>query len=378
MNLIGYYFHLLSGAFTGLFLTAVEKPAGKVFTSIGGQAVIEGVMMRSPKYIAVAVRGADRKILIRTRLYEGWSAKYPVLKKPVLRGVVTLVESMIQGIHALSFSAEKAALSESETSTSSGEKEETLSSMAIATSMVFAFVMAMGLFVALPHGLAALLTSERFLNVSADSPKFHLIDGLFKMAILLTYVYVIGLMKDIHRVFQYHGAEHKSIYTFESGQALTVENARGFTTLHPRCGTSFLLFLVLISVAVFSIVFPIFGLTTWTSVTWLNHVIMVCVKIVLMLPVAGLAYEFIKASASRLESPVFRAMIWPGLMLQNLTTRKPDDDQLEVALASLRQVLFCEKTPPEMNKEGYFDMEIAAPENIAIVPASVREFAEAH
>lgn len=376
--------------YSGLFFKAAEEAApGKIFTSIGGQAVIEGVMMRSPKYIAVAVRGAERKILIRTRKYEGWSAKYPVLKKPVLRGVVTLVESMIQGIHALSFSAEKAALNEMEKDSKAGpagkqagkqdaKSEEALSSMAIATSMIFAFVMAMGLFVALPHGLAAILTSERFLNFSADSPQFHLIDGVFKMAILLAYVFLIGLMKDIHRVFQYHGAEHKSIYAFESGKDLNVENARKFTTLHPRCGTSFLLFLVLISVAVFSIVFPIFGLTSWTSIVWLNHVIMVLVKIVLMLPVSGLAYEFIKASASRLDNPVFRALIWPGLMLQNLTTRKPDDDQLEVALASLRQVLFCEKTPPIFDADGYFDLEILAPENIASAPASVREFAEAH
>lgn len=380
--------HLFSGVFSGLYLTASEGAPCKVFTSIGGQAVIEGVMMRSPNYIAVAVRSTDRKILIRTKRHVGWSAKYPILKKPVLRGVVTLIESMIQGIHALSFSAEKASLGEmtsasqestkkDEVSKGSPDKEQALTSMAIATSMIFAFVMAMGLFVALPHGLAALLTSERFLNVSADSPKFHLIDGIFKMGILLAYVYLIGLMKDIRRVFQYHGAEHKSIYAFESGDALTVENARRFTTLHPRCGTSFLLFLVLISVVVFSIVFPIFGLTHWTSVMWLNHVIMVFVKIILMLPVSGLAYEFIKASASRLDNPVFHSLIWPGLMLQKLTTRNPDDDQLEVALASLRQVLFCEKTPPIMNAEGYFDLEISAPENIMVVPASVQEFAEA-
>ncbi len=327
------------------------------FTSIGGQAVIEGVMMRSPHFVAVAVRKPNQKIVIRNAPYASIVQKLPLLKKPMLRGVVTLVESLYQGIEALSFSAGIA----SEDETLQGEE---LSSWAIAGSIGTAFVLGMGLFVALPHFLTAMM-------LQAKSPLFHLTDGLLKMGILLSYVYLIALMKDIHRVFQYHGAEHKSIYAFEAGEELTVENARKHTTLHPRCGTSFLLFLVLISIAVFSIVFPVFGLTEFSQVAWKNHLAMVFVKIGLMLPVAGLSYEFIKMCASRMDHPFFRALIWPGMVLQNLTTREPTDDQLEVALASLRQVLRLEKGLPLEDQ-----VEIAHLSELGRVQANVAEFLE--
>jgi uncharacterized protein YqhQ len=191
------------------------------------------------------------------------------------------------------------------------------------------------------------------------------------MSILLSYVYLIALMKDIHRVFQYHGAEHKSIYAFEAGDELTVENARKYTTLHPRCGTSFLLFLVLISIGVFSIVFPLFGLTQLSNNPIMSHVIMILIKMVLMLPVAGLAYEFIKACACRMNNPVFKAMIWPGMVLQKLTTREPDDQQLEVALASLRQVLKAEK-----ESAAGTETEITFLHELKLVQATVAEFPE--
>ncbi len=314
------------------------KPSAKVlsqFTSIGGQAVIEGVMMRSPNFIAVAVRRPNQRIVIQNASYVSMSQRYPFLRKPILRGVVTLLESMVQGVNALSYSAQIATDSES-----TGEE---LSNWAIAASILTAFVLGMGLFVALPHLITVLFTSTEAIHLTAQSPFFHLIDGGFKIAILLTYVYLIAMMKDIHRVFQYHGAEHKSIYTFEAGEELIVQNARKYTTLHPRCGTSFLLFLVLISIAVFSIVFPFFQLTTLSSNPILNHLGMIFIKMVLMLPVAGLAYEFIKACAFRMQNPIFRILIWPGMILQKLTTREPADDQLEVALASLKQVLRLEK-----------------------------------
>ena len=332
------------------------------FTSIGGQAVIEGVMMRSPHFVAVAVRRPNQKIVIRNSPYASILQKLPILKKPMLRGVVTLVESLVQGIEALSFAAGVA--SEGESEGKPGESSEELSSFAIATSIAFAFVMGMGLFVALPHFLTALM-------VPAKSPLFHFLDGVLKMSILLSYVYLIALMKDIHRVVQYHGAEHKSIYAFEAGEELTVENARRHTTLHPRCGTSFLLFLVLISIAVFSIVFPIFGLSELSSTPWINHGLMILVKISLMLPVAGLSYEFIKMCACRMDHPIFRAMIWPGMVLQNLTTREPTDDQLEVALASLKQVLSLEK-----GQKFEEQVEIAHLSEMGRVQANVTEFPE--
>lgn len=345
----------------GLFV----KPSTQ-FTSIGGQAVIEGVMMRSPHFIAVAVRRADGKIMIRQRPYQGIAARVPLLKKPVLRGVTMLIESMMQGMDALSYSANAAAADESATAE---KPEEKLSNAAIIGSMALAFAMGMGLFVGLPHLLTALLTG----NVSAASPIFHLVDGAFKMGILVAYVYLIALMKDIHRVFQYHGAEHKSIYAFEAGEELTVENARRHTTLHPRCGTSFLLFLVLISVLVFSVVFPLFGLSSFSSVPILNHLIMIFAKILLMFPVAGLAYEFIKYSAGHMEKPIFRVLVWPGLILQKLTTREPDDEQLAVALASLRQVLRLEKGAESL-RDG--EVTIAGLGELALVTANAAEFPE--
>jgi uncharacterized protein YqhQ len=318
------------------------------YTSIGGQAVIEGVMMRSPHFVAVAVRKPNRRIIIRNLPYSSVTQRYPFFRKPVIRGVVVLLESMFQGIDALSYSANVAAEGE--------EEGEALSNWAIAGSIAMAFVLGMGLFVALPHFLTALLASGRGAAMAPNSPLFHLVDGVLKMGILLAYVYGIALMRDIHRVFQYHGAEHKSIYAFEAGEELTIENARRHPRLHPRCGTSFLLFLVLISIAVFSVLFPLLRLTDFSSNTVLNHTAMILVKIALMLPVAGLAYEFIKACAFRMGNPVFRMLTWPGMVLQNLTTREPTDDQLEVALASLRQVLRREKGVPSPGRQAVGDL----------------------
>lgn len=343
------------------------KTVGK-FTNIGGQAVIEGVMMRSPHFIAIAVRKSDQKMVIKWIPYTAWSQKFPLFKKPVFRGISALIESMIQGMNALSFSADVAAGEENQRG---GKK---LSTSAIVVSMLSAFVMGMGLFVALPHLLTLWLTSSS-VEISLRSPLFHLIDGILKIIILLTYVYLIALMRDIRRVFEYHGAEHKSIYTFEAGEELTVENASQHTTLHPRCGTSFLLFVVLISIAVFSIIFPVLGLTDIFKAKWLNHLFMIICKIVLTIPVAGIAYEFIKMCACRMDSPFFKMLIWPGMILQKLTTREPSSDQLEVALASLKQVLQLEKTNPEEIHSQ--EIEINHLADIAWVHAHVAEFPEA-
>lgn len=299
--------------------------------------------MRSPRFIATAVRKPSSgeglgRIAIRSRPYASVSERFPFMRRAILRGVVTLLESMVQGMDALTYSANIAAAEE--------EEGKPLSKLAITASMVLAIVFGMGLFVALPHGLSAVIT-----GLSADHPLFQTVDGVLKMGILLSYVYLISLKEDIRRVFEYHGAEHKSIYAFEAGLELTVENARKQPRLHPRCGTSFLLFLVLISIAVFSVVIPLLGLTQVTSVPILNHLIIVLAKIGLMLPVAGIAYEMIKVCAFRMDRPFYKALIAPGLALQRLTTREPSDDQLEVALASLKQVLSLEHG----NKPGKVD-----------------------
>lgn len=340
-------------------------------------------MMRSPRFIAVAVRKPNQKILIRSQPYQGVASRFPILKKPVLRGVVMLLESMFQGLDSLSFSANVAAMEESKQGQVPGAEPQELSTWAMVGSILTAVLLGLGLFVALPHFLTAVLTSKSDSGITAQSPWFHLLDGTLKMLILLAYVYLISLVKDIKRVFQYHGAEHKSIYAFEAGEELTVENARRHTRLHPRCGTSFLLFLVLISIGVFSIIFPLFNLTELSSNVVVSHALMIVVKIALMMPVAGLSYEFIKMCACRMNNPVFKAMIWPGLLLQNLTTREPSDDQLEVALASLRSVLRLEKglvsqgsSTISASPEAEEEYEIAALADLGRVAATVSEFPE--
>ena len=343
----------------------------KKFTSIGGQAVIEGVMMRSPHYLAIAVRKPDGRIVIKETLWKGFADRFPFLKKPFLRGVVTLIESMLNGVEALSWSANVAVVNDPDGKP--GKKEE-LSTFAMFTSIFFAFAMGMLIFVAAPHFLTALLGRAGLFTSGINNPLFHLIDGFIKVVFLVTYIYAISLMKDIFRVFQYHGAEHKSIYAFESGEELTVANARKWTTLHPRCGTSFLLFLLIISILVFSVIFPVLSLTKFSDNVIVNHAMMVVVKIFLMLPVAGISYEFIRASACRMQNPIFKALIFPGLLLQKLTTREPTDDQLEIALASLKRVLLLEKSPELLSSK---EIEYGYLSEISPVAATVAEFPEA-
>jgi uncharacterized protein YqhQ len=339
----------------------------KKFTSIGGQAVIEGVMMRSPHFLTIAVRKPNNRILIKEQPWKGYADRFPLLKKPFIRGVCTLIESMINGVEALSYSANVAVVNDPE----SGGKPEELSSFAIFSSIFFAFVMGMALFVAAPHYITVLLGRAGVFESGIHNPVFHLIDGGIKVMFLILYVYAIALMKDVKKVFQYHGAEHKSIFAFESGEELTVANARKYSTLHPRCGTSFLLFLLIISILVFSILFPFVNTTSLSANPMLNHTILVLIKIALMMPVAGISYEFIRLSANRMNNPIFKVLIFPGLILQKLTTREPTDEQLEIALASLKRVLVLEKTPSALSEK---ELEFSQLGDIARVAASVAEF----
>lgn len=339
------------------------------YTSIGGQAVIEGVMMRSPHFLTIAVRGHDQKILIKDLPWKGLADHFPILKKPFLRGVVTLIESMVNGIEALSFSANIAAANSTEEP--SQKNSESLSTFAIFSSIFFAFVLGMALFVAAPHLITVWIGKMGVFESGVKSPAFHLIDGVIKVTFLVTYVYLIALMKDIRRVFQYHGAEHKSIYAFENGDELTVANARKYTTLHPRCGTSFLLFLLIISILVFSGLFPLLGVSSLSSNVFIHHLLLILMKIILMFPIAGISYEFIRLSANHMNNPIFKILIFPGLILQKLTTREPSDDQLEIALASLKRVLLLEKKAAEVSPK---ELIFSSLSEIASVPATLNEF----
>ncbi|MFZ5585145.1 MAG: DUF1385 domain-containing protein [Thermodesulfobacteriota bacterium] len=294
--------------------------------TVGGQAVIEGVMMKAPRRLCVAVRRPSGALVLKNDPFRPLSARWRFLAWPFLRGPVVLIETLVHGLKALSFSANQALEEED------GQAE--IGSWALALTMIGAVAAGMGLFVALPHLLSLWLGRLSSLGYDENSLAFHLIDGVIKVAIFVAYLWLISLMRDIKRVFEYHGAEHKSIYCFEAGMPLTVENARAFSRLHPRCGTAFLLVVLAVSIAAFAIIFPL--LPKFSPQAWLNQLIQICLKIALMLPIAGVSYEVIRAAGKKGGQGVWGVLLWPGLQMQRLTTREPDDAQIEVALTALR------------------------------------------
>jgi uncharacterized protein YqhQ len=314
--------------------------------NVGGQAIIEGVMMRSPHSFAMAVRRPNGEIAVREEAWHSIWERARWLRRPGLRGAVVLVESLWNGISALSFSANEAARAEAEATAAEGESQgDELSSLAIGGTILLALVLGFGLFAALPHLLTWLmgLATGNAALASGRDLGFQIVDGIVKIAVFLAYLALISRMRDIRRVFEYHGAEHKGIACYEAGAALTVANARGFPRLHPRCGTSFLLITIVVSIFVFSLVFP--WMPEFFAARWLNQIAYVLIKLPLLLPVAGLAYEATRLSARHPRSPVVRVFTWPGLMLQHITTREPDDSQLEIALVALRKTLWREALP---------------------------------
>jgi uncharacterized protein YqhQ len=323
----------------------------KQYTSIGGQAVIEGVMMRSPNAFVVAVRKPDGSIRLRRDQWYGLSKKLDFMKKPFLRGVLMLVETMANGLVSLNYSANIAmAEEEREKALKKGktleqfeaaQKKKEKVDLATFMTMAVSFAFGIGLFVFVPHAVAFFIGDILGQNWTLDSFAFHAVDGAVKAVIFVGYIWGISFIKDVYRVFQYHGAEHKSIATFEAGMDLTVDNARKFTTLHPRCGTSFIFFLILISIIMFSAVFTLVPVGTNLPPV-LRHVVAVFFKVALMLPVAGISYELIKFSGKCSTQWWARAMAAPGMLLQKLTTKEPDDKQLEVALSSIKAVLYLE------------------------------------
>jgi uncharacterized protein YqhQ len=300
---------------------------------LGGQAVIEGVMMRSPHAYAVAVRKPSGEIVVDERPWHSIWNRFKFLRWPFFRGTVVLVESLVNGLQALNFSA-NAALPE-EKGQDQDQPPEELSPWAMATTMIAAFGLALLFFVALPHYLTA-----KSLGLSAQSFAFHLVDGLIKVSFLVLYILGISLVKDIRRVFMYHGAEHKTIFAFEAGEPLTVEYVQKHSTLHPRCGTAFLLFVVVVSIFMFAALFPF--LPRFSPNFWLNNLVQIGIKLPLLFPVAGISYEFIKLAGKRPDHPLLKLASAPGLWLQRLTTREPTPDQIEVAIRAVERALVLE------------------------------------
>ncbi|MBY0518616.1 MAG: DUF1385 domain-containing protein [Bacteriovoracaceae bacterium] len=324
----------------------------KQYAAIGGQAVIEGVMMRSPNAFVVAVRTPDGSIRLRRDQWFGLNKKFAFLRKPFLRGVLMLVETMANGIVSLNYSANVSMDAElkakaikkgkTEEQYEAEKKKSEKVDLATFLTMAVSLGFGIGLFVFVPHALTAYLGDLLGQDWGLNSFAFHTVDGIIKASIFILYIWIIGFMPDVRRVFQYHGAEHKSISTFEAELPLTVENARKFTTQHPRCGTSFLFFLILVSIILFSVVFTVIPVGVGLHPI-LRHAMAAAFKVILMLPVAGVSYELIKAAGKCSTAWWARAMSAPGMLLQKLTTREPEDAQLEVALASIKAVLYLEE-----------------------------------
>jgi uncharacterized protein YqhQ len=286
--------------------------------NIGGQAVIEGVMMKSAGNWTVAVRDQNGGIhLKKERL-----AKLPrLLKLPCIRGVVALFQALSLGIRALEFSASKAFEG----------TEETPGSFSIAVTMVIGILLGIGLFILLPL-YATKLLGMILPGISDNSFLFNITDGIIRVLIFLLYVILIGVWKEMARIFMYHGAEHKVIHAYEAGRDLTVGNVRNYSTLHPRCGTSFLMIVMVVSILIFSFI----------PQSWM-FVYKFLSRIVLIPVIAGMSFELLKMSARLQNNPFVNMLIKPGLLLQRLTTREPDDSQIEVAIRALVEVLKAEE-----------------------------------
>ena len=284
--------------------------------AVGGQAVIEGVMMRDAHRTATAVRLPSGEIDVETRTVSSIRDRYPVLNLPLIRGSVIMVESLIIGMRALSFSAQAA-----------GEEDEQMTKKEIAMTILFALVLASILFIVIPTGAAHLAAAY-----TDDPIVFNLIEGGIRLMVFLLYIWGISFMGGIRRVFQYHGAEHKTIHCYEAGEALTVENVQKFPRLHPRCGTNFLLIVMVVAI-VFHVFFG------WPDL-WLR----ILSRLAILPVVAGVSYEIIRF-AGRSENHLVHILITPGLWLQYLTTRPPADEMVEVAIESLKAVLPAEDIP---------------------------------
>ena len=289
---------------------------------VGGQAVVEGVMMRSPKGYSVAVRRQDGTVRVMKDLVLALSQKWKIFKAPIVRGVGVLGQALVLGIRALRFSTEEALAEESVKQEAKSDPAQ-VSSWMIGGSLVLALGINILIFIALPLVITRLIQAQVGFQ---SSLLFNGIDGLFRVLVFVIFLYSVSLMKDMNRVFQYHGAEHKTVYNFESRQALNVKNAQKFSTLHPRCGTSFLLVVMIVSILVFSIAhFDSFGGKLLS-------------RIVLLPFVAGISYEIIRYSAKHPKS-MLRIVTLPGLLLQKITTKPPDDTQVEIAIRALEEAL---------------------------------------
>lgn len=315
---------------------------------VGGQAVIEGVMMRTPAMVAVACRRADGSISVWKKPFRSWLSRYRLLSLPVFRGAIVLVEALALGIQALTYSGDLAERDHAaknngqplENGALPGERSAG-QKLRMAFSILLAFALGLGIFFYAPLLLTDWLGAR-------SGFWFNLIDGAIRLVFFLGYVVLISQMRDIRRVFEYHGAEHKSIFNYEAKTALTPENAARFSRFHPRCGTSFLLIVMLVSIFVFM------------ALGRPENAADRLLRLAFIPLIGGISYEFIRLSGRGFGNPVWNVLIAPGLWLQRLTTREPDHAQLEVAIVALKAALGEDvATVPNVVVEGNKELAMA-------------------
>ena len=314
-----------------------ENKQGTFRTTIGGQALIEGILMRGPEKDAIVVR-APEGLVTKVTERKFIKDKFPILGWPIIRGMATFLSYIVTGVKALMFSAdyspddENAQHSKFDQWLETHVPAEKLQSVLVAFSVVLSLGMTLVLFMLLPTFLAGLF--------HATSPAIHnLIEGVVKILVLLAYMILCSRQKDVYRVFCYHGAEHKTIFCYEAGLPLTVENVRIQPRHHPRCGTSFLFVVIIVSIIVSSLVFP--------YINWQNIWVRIGVKLLLLVPVVGITYEFNRAVGAH-DNKLTRILSAPGMWMQNFTTNEPDDSMLEVAIEAMKLVL-----PAEQGKDKW-------------------------
>jgi len=311
---------------------------------VGGQAVIEGVMMRSPHKVSTAVRKPDGEIVVKNQDFVSFTQRYKLLGLPIIRGLVTFVEMLVISVKTLNYSAE-IAIKEEEKSQGKEENKRSnlLRSVYLVLTVVFAMALGVGIFFFLP------LWFSEVLGVRREALAFNLIAGLVRIFLFIAYVWAISRFGEFKRIFQYHGAEHKSIYTFEAGKELTVDNVKGFSTRHPRCGTSFILIVVVFAILVYSTSDTIYYLVTGVPPTLPKRFML---HFSLLPLVAGVGYELLKLSGRTQNRKIVRFLSAPGLWIQSITTNEPNEDQMEVALVALKNALSREESPVDVLPEA--------------------------
>ena len=307
---------------------------------IGGQAVLDGVMMKSPDAIAVAVRRPNGDIVVKREKYEALSKKHPWMGKPFIRGAVNMVQMLGLGMRVLEDSMKMSGNEDAQEEPSKFEKwlaeklGKNVDKVVMAIAIVMALAMSIGLFVLLPNLIILLFPKN---PTGGTLLVKNLVSGVVRIALLIGYISLVGRIPDMRKTFQYHGSEHKTVYCHEHDLPLTPKNAQQFTTLHPRCGTSFLLLTFFLSIIFYSII-DVLVLQLTGFDLGAHYLLRVLSRIILLPCVAGISYEVLKAVAHA-ENPLTKALRWPGLQMQRLTTRQPSDEQCEVAIASMNAAL---------------------------------------